>query len=174
MDLNRLLQTDVRDFITTNENKDPHQLMLQARKWPDLPMRDIVYQIQSRKKAKKKLPSWYINEQIIFPREEYLQQSSSEITARFKSNLIEGQKLVDLTGGTGVDTEQFADKFDEVAYNEPNPELLELAEHNFHVLGRKNVTFSNLDCDSFLVRFEGQVDWFYADPLQKGLRSKGF
>jgi len=52
-------------------------------------------------------------------------------------------RLVDLTGGLGVDSWAFAQVFEEVLYNEMRPELAQAATHNFRELGLTNITVRN-------------------------------
>lgn len=48
-------------------------------------------------------------------------------------------KVVDLTGGLGVDSWAFSEVAGEVLYNEMNPELAAAARHNFKALGVTNI-----------------------------------
>jgi len=141
--------------------------MLQAGSWPDLPMKAIAQQIQSRKKAKRKLPQWYDTQGIVFPNTDFLEQSSSEKTAEFKANLIHGKSLADLTGGTGIDSCYFARRFKKVVYNEPGEELYNIARHNFEQLGIGNVTFFNSTAEKFIENNDGSFDWVYLDPSRR-------
>lgn len=167
MDFGRLSESDIQAFIEKHEEEDPHQLMLRAANWPELPMRAIVEQIQSRKKARRKLSKWYATPGVVFPNTGYLEQSSSEKTAEFKASIIKGKSLLDLTGGTGIDSYYFAQYFSHVVYNEPNAALAGLAEHNFRQLGVSNVSFSNLNAEDFLKEDECSFDWVYLDPSRR-------
>ena len=93
----------VRAFIQNNLLENTERLILNRARFPDLPMTEIVNQIVARRKAAKKLPTWVANAEIIFPTAVSLEQSSSETTAKFKANLIEGKTVADLTGGFGID-----------------------------------------------------------------------
>ncbi len=167
MNLIRLTKSDIQNFIKEHEEDDPHQLMLASSRWPDLPIKSIVAQIQSRRKAKKKLPKWYNTSGIIFPQSIYLEQSSSEKTAEFKAAQIIGKSLLDLTGGTGVDCSFFAANFDRVVYNESNEELLDIARHNFNQLGIENVSFIHSEAEEFLRDNKETFDWVYIDPSRR-------
>ena len=41
-----------------------------------------------------------------------VEQSSSEVTAKFKANLVKGETLIDLTGGMGVDVAYMSKNLD--------------------------------------------------------------
>ena len=128
-------------FIKTHLNDEVTSLLLQANKYPNLNIPDLVWQIKARQKAKTKLPEWFENEDIIFPKMLSVEQSSSEITAKFKANLVQGETLIDLTGGMGVDMAYMSKNFKKAIYIERIPELLAITEYNFKVLGIENVEF---------------------------------
>ena len=167
MDINILDTPEVRSFIHQHQDDEVGELILKSDRWPDLPIKSIAQQIQSRKKAKKKLPSWYANDKVIFPPSDLLEQASSEATARFKSSIIGGKHLLDLTGGTAVDSFYLSGNFEKVTIVEPNPELIELAQHNFGVFGLPNVVFVNSKAEDFLNETDEQFDVVYIDPSRR-------
>jgi len=154
------------DFIKDHINDDPAEIMLQSRKFPELPMRDIVVQIASRQKAKNKLPEWFGNYDLILPPKQNLEQASSEITAKFKARFVEGDSLIDLTGGTGVDTFYLSQKMRSTVYVEPNEELCAVSKHNFEVLGA-NIKVQNSTAEDILNHNLVQADWIFIDPSRR-------
>ena len=68
-------------FITEHENSDVFELSLQASKYPDVDMPLAVAQINGRKRVKTKIPTFYRNNQMLYPPQLSLEQASSEITA---------------------------------------------------------------------------------------------
>tara|TARA_R110001599_G_scaffold184627_3_gene378419 strand:+ start:60779 stop:61960 length:1182 start_codon:yes stop_codon:yes gene_type:complete len=154
------------DFIKDHINDDPAEIMLQSRKFPELPMRDIVVQIASRQKAKDKLPEWFGNYDLILPPKQNLEQASSEISAKFKARFVEGDSLVDLTGGTGVDTFYLSRKMRSTVYVEPNEELCGASKHNFEVLG-VNIEVQNSTAEDMLNQNTVQSDWIFIDPSRR-------
>lgn len=154
------------DFIKDHINDDPAEIMLQSRKFPELPMRYIVIQIASRQRAKDKLPDWFANYDLIFPPKQNLEQASSEITAKFKARFIDGGSLLDLTGGTGVDTFYLSGKMRSSVYVEPNEELCEVAKHNFEILGA-NIQIKNSTAEDVLMHYSDQSDWIFIDPSRR-------
>src|SRR5687768_11615180 len=117
-------------YITDNAFGDPARLMLQAGRHPDLPVPLLVQQIQARQKARFKLPTWYEHPQIRYPANLSVEQASSEKTAAYKAGLVEGDTLVDLTGGFGIDSFFFARRFRTVLYVERQAELARVAAYN--------------------------------------------
>ena len=154
------------DFIKDHINDDPAEIMLKSRKFPELPMRDIVVQIASRQKAKDKLPEWFGNYELILPPKQNLEQASSEITAKFKARFVEGDSLVDLTGGTGVDTCYLSRKMGSTVYVEPSEELCAVSKHNFEVLGA-NIEVQNSTAEDILNHNLVQSDWIFIDPSRR-------
>ena len=55
-------------------------------------MAELVEQIEAKIKIRKKLPTWYKNDKIIYPNKLNLEQSSSEKTAKYKSSIVKGKK----------------------------------------------------------------------------------
>ena len=138
-----------RQFIESHLKDDVRQLALS--KFPDdIDKTLILNQIEARQILSKKVPSWASNPDLLFPRHLSLEQSSSELTAKYKASLVEnGNVFVDLTGGLGIDSYFLSEKFKTSYYVENQKELCDLAEHNFTVLGRK-ITVINSDAESFL------------------------
>lgn len=163
-----LSRPEVQQFIRDHENHDPFQLILQAKKYPDLPIKAIAAQIRARQKAKTKLPAWYHTPGIIFPSILALEQCSSEATARYKSSLIAGKRLVDLTGGAGVDTYYMSRHFDQTDYIEQNETLTAVTRHNFQILQAHNMHVHTTQAETFLQNLSQQVDCIYVDPARRG------
>ena len=99
-----------QQFIIDHEYDDALQLTLQTSKYPLINMPLAIRQIIGRQKIKNKVPSFYQNIDILYPLQLSLEQSSSELTASYKSSLCEGSTLIDLTGGFGVDAYYFAQR----------------------------------------------------------------
>lgn len=124
----------LRDFIQQHLNDDTAELLLAARKYPDIDVPFAVEQIEARKRLKGKLPEWYENVELIVGGKVPAEQCSSEVTARFKRHIIEGESLCDMTGGMGVDFWYMSEGMKQAIYTERNETLCEIAKHNFEVL----------------------------------------
>jgi precorrin-6B methylase 2 len=162
-----MLSETLKKFIAQHLNDDTSRLLLDAKKYPEVNVREAVEQIMARQKAKIKLTTWVQNEAVVFPSGISVEQSSSEATAQLKASFMSGHRLIDLTGGMGVDTWAMAQVFEEVIYLERSEKLCQLAEHNFQVLGYKNIHVFNQDSVDFLQNNTTQSDWIYLDPARR-------
>lgn len=155
------------NFINEHEGDDVRKLALQAKKYSDVDMPFAIEQIAGRQIAKHKIPSWYANKDILYPKHLSMEQCSSEFTALYKANLTEGGVLLDLTGGFGVDFSFLASKFSDAIYVERNEELTILAQHNFSVLGLRNTQIVNEDGVLFIENYKGIADTIFIDPARR-------
>ncbi|MEP2773621.1 MAG: RsmD family RNA methyltransferase [Fulvivirga sp.] len=165
--IEKLLANEVQQFILDNEHTDPFELSLKHKSLFGLPTQVIADQITARKKAKSKLPEWYHTKGVIYPPLLSMEQCSSEKTAIHKSKTISGSSLIDLTGGTGVDTFYLSKVFKKVTYVERNEELCEIARHNFNVLGAANITVVHADSEEFIKSYDKKADAIFIDPARR-------
>lgn len=164
--LKRLNNQEIREFIRENRNLSPAEFMLKYSSRKELPLKDIAEQIECTLKAEKKLPE--LSKSGLIYKKISLEQASSEITAKYKSSRIKGKRLIDLTGGLGIDSIYFSNSFNEVVYCEMNNELAEIADNNFKVLGINNITVKKEDGIKVLKEFDrNYFDWIYADPSRR-------
>lgn len=159
------LSDELKAFIITHEADDVHSLALQAKQYPDIDMEMAIRQITGRKIAKEKIPSWYANDNIIYPKHLSMEQCSSEQTALFKASLCGGESMADLTGGLGVDCFFLAHGFNNAVYVEQQSELAEIAVHNFKILGQ-DIKVVNEDAVSYLSSMP-PVNLIYIDPARR-------
>lgn len=163
--------TDTEQFITNHANDDVQKLALQASRYPAIDMAYAVRQIAARQKIKHKIPHFYHHIAIRYPIQLSLEQSSSEITAAYKSEVCKGDRFVDLTGGFGVDCSFMSQKFKQATYVERNAELCELAKHNFEVLGLRNIIIENSNAIAYLNKMEA-VNVIFIDPARRSSTGK--
>nr|MCU0326296.1 RsmD family RNA methyltransferase [Spirosomataceae bacterium] len=159
--IEQLKEVDIQTFILKNPlklNSDDLRL--------------VIEQINARQKAKNKNPTWNKNPEIVFPPALSVEQSSSEITSNYKASLVSGKTLIDLTGGMGIDTLAFANRFEKVIYVEQKNELFEIAKYNFEKLGIQNVSFINEDSVQYLAKAKETFDWIYLDPARRDQSQK--
>ncbi|SIQ57958.1 class I SAM-dependent methyltransferase [Pontibacter lucknowensis] len=156
-----------KDYMRQHQHRNPAELMLQASRYPQLPVAELVKQIQARQKAIDKLPTWVAYPDVVFPTAVSVEQTSSEATAAFKASLIKGKLLVDLTGGFGVDSFFFSKQIKQVVHVEQNSELSEIASYNFKLLGATNIDAVNSSAEDFLQQFTGKADVLYLDPARR-------
>jgi 16S rRNA G966 N2-methylase RsmD len=125
----------------------------------------IANQIKGRKKIQEKVPQWNMLP-LIYPPSVSMEQCSSKKTALYKSKLVEGESLADLTGGFGVDTFFMSKSFKKTIYCELNKELFEIVNYNFNKLNCKIETHHN-DGISFLEQLNENLDCIYLDPSRR-------
>ncbi|HLW63130.1 MAG TPA: RsmD family RNA methyltransferase [Flavobacterium sp.] len=165
--MKRELSAEIQNFISSQLNKNINELALMKNPFPEYDWKWIINQIHARKKAEKKLPSWFANNQIIFPSTLSVEQTSSEILANYKAMLISGETLIDLTGGFGVDAFYFAKRFKKVLHCEFQQDLSEIVRHNFHLLKVDNIETIFGDSVLFLQQTQEKFDWIYMDPARR-------
>lgn len=170
--MNRLLLNNgVQEFINGHLNSDITTLALKGTSFPKVDAKDIIEQIEAKKKCEKKLPTWYNSQSIYYPNKLNIEQTSSEITAQYKASLIVGDSIIDLTGGFGVDCYYFSKRFKGVTHCEIDSFLSKIVAHNYSVLGN-TINTINGDGLQFLRQNDTTYDWIYLDPSRRH-ESKG-
>jgi len=162
-----LLVVEIQEFIDSNLNADIARLALQKSKFPNSDWTSILNQIAAKQKAKIKLPTWFNASGIYYPGKISIEQTSSEKTAEYKSKLVSGNRLIDLTGGFGVDDFYFAKNINQLIHCEINTELSEIVVHNLEQLGIENIQCIAGDSSEILKNLNQQFDWIYIDPSRR-------
>jgi 16S rRNA G966 N2-methylase RsmD len=162
-----LLEKQVQGFIHKNLNANIAKLLFKGSPFEHISIQELVGQIEAKKRAESKLPTWFKTPKIYYPDKLNIEQSSSEITAHYKTNIISGMSIIDISGGFGVDTYYFSKKFKEVTHCEINERLSSIANHNFKMLGTENIISISDEGISFLKNAGKQFDWIYADPSRR-------
>ena len=167
MHFNTLLQPEVQDFIREKTGENVSKLAFLKNPFPSIEYAAILNQIECRTKCQKKLTTWFDSHNIIFPQKISIEQTSSETTARYKSELVSGNTLIDLTGGFGVDDYYFSKVMKQVIHCEINEELSQIVAHNFKSLEVENVACIYGDSHETLKNLNQQFDWIYIDPSRR-------
>jgi len=162
-----ILTQVVQDFINQNISANITQLALQKNPFPETNWTLILQQIAAKQKAITKLPSWFKTPNIYYPSKVSVEQTSSEKTARYKSDLISGKNLIDLSGGFGVDDFYFAQRFLNVTHCEIDIDLSKIVQHNFEQLGVSNIECISGDSEVTLTNLNKSFDWLYIDPSRR-------
>ena len=157
---------ELRDFIHEHINDDTAELLLAARKYPDIDVPFVVEQIEARRRLKGKLPEWYENKDIIMGGRVPAEQCSSEQTARYKQSIVKGESLCDMTGGMGVDFWYMSEGMERAIYTERNEELCSIAKHNFQVLQTLRPEYV-IRCGDGRELPIPSVDIIYLDPARR-------
>jgi hypothetical protein len=175
--LDRIASPEVQQYIWDHEHDDVQALILKNKTILGVPSSIIADQISGRRKAKEKIPTFY-NSTVIYPPGIKLEQSSSEETATFKAKIFMRalpicKRLIDLTGGFGVDSFFLSKIFKAVQYVEPNRELLEMVKWNHNSLGAFNISHTNNSAEDFLSADE-EATAIYIDPSRRNELKKVF
>ncbi len=157
----------MQDFIRKNFKADVSKIAFKGSPFKDISTRELAEQLSGRRKAEKKLPTWFKTERIVFPPSVNLEQTSSETTAAYKASLVSGKNLADLTGGFGVDAYFFSKKVENVRHFELNDSLSQIVAHNLKVLEAQNIEVKSGDGLSFLAQTALEFDWLYLDPSRR-------
>lgn len=161
-----LLNLKVQKFISENIDNDIKKLALSKNPFPHIDWKLILNQIESKKKSKSKLPTWFNSNDILYPKTISIEQTSSETAASYKSKLVNGKTLVDASGGFGIDSYYFSNSINKVYHCELNNELSEIVNHNFTVLKKNNIQCINMNSTEF-IQNEINFDWIYVDPSRR-------
>jgi hypothetical protein len=167
-----MLDLDLKDFIIDHLSDDLTKLALKKHLFRNIDFDYAFNQINARQKAKQKLPSFYNNIDLIFPESVSIEQSSSELTAKYKSTIIKYETSIDLTGGFGIDSFYFAQNSIKHLFIENNSELLNTVRYNFNLLNIKNMEFINYDAIDILKNLKSKVDLIYIDPSRRSEKGK--
>ena len=160
-----ILNKEVQNYINANLETDLHSLLLKKSPFSEVSMQEMVQQIKGKKVAHRKFP-FLLKENIVFPPNLNLEQASSQSTAEFKAENLNGKKFLDLTCGFGIDAYFLSQNFGEITLVEKNPELLDLVKHNWKILN-KTATFVNENLEHFLAKNSERFDVIYLDPARR-------
>ena len=160
-----ILNKEVQNYINANLETDLHSLLLKKSPFSEVSMQEMVQQIKGKKVAHRKFP-FLLKENIVFPPNLNLEQASSQSTAEFKAENLNGKKFLDLTCGFGIDAYFLSQNFGEITLVEKNPELLDVVKHNWKILN-KTATFVNENLEHFLAKNSERFDVIYLDPARR-------
>ena len=160
-----ILNKEVQNYINANLETDLQSLLLKKSPFSEVSMQEMVQQIKGKKVAHRKFP-FLLKENIVFPPNLNLEQASSQSTAEFKAENLNGKKFLDLTCGFGIDAYFLSQNFGEITLVEKNPELLDLVKHNWKILN-KTATFVNENLEHFLAKNSESFDVIYLDPARR-------
>jgi len=162
-----ILNTDIQDFISSHLDSNSSEILLKKNTFSSVSTLEIVEQIEAKVKCEKKLPTWFNTEHIYYPNKLNIEQTSSEITANHKAHLIQGKRIMDVTGGFGVDAFYFSKHFETVIHCELDANLSEIVTHNYKQLQVLNIKTLGIDGLDYLKKSDVTFDWMYIDPSRR-------
>ena len=163
----KLTQYNIQGFINQNLNSDISNIILKGSPFENITILELANQIEAKRKSKLKLPTWFTAENIYYPPKISIEQTSSEITAEYKSKLISGNSIVDITGGFGVDCFYFSKQFNKVTHCEINQELSEIVSYNYKQLKINNINTISASGIDYLKQSDTNFDVIYIDPSRR-------
>lgn len=143
---NNLLKFDLQSFLT--EYRGYNALKLK-KIFPGI-YKLLAAQLALYDKATKKLPLM-ANNLCYFTAKSY-EQASSEALANYKASMVQGDLLIDLTGGLGADDIAFSGNFKKIISVDKDIELNILAQVNFSKLRINNVQRITSSAEEFITR----------------------
>ena len=160
------------EYITLHRTEDVRGLALQ-RAPEGVDLHWALQQIEGWQTATRKLPTWAQTEGVWFPPRLSMEQCSSELTALYKCQLVERliapeerHRMVDLTGGFGIDFSYLGQLFREAVYAERLPHLCEIARHNLPLLSLPHAEVAEGESEALLSR-TGGYSLVFADPARR-------
>tara|TARA_B100001146_G_scaffold225081_1_gene246345 strand:- start:3792 stop:4970 length:1179 start_codon:yes stop_codon:yes gene_type:complete len=162
-----ILKPGVQEFIRIKKSTDIMSVLLKKQYFEGVDNKELAEQIAAREKCQKKLPTWFNSKEIYYPNKLNIEQTSSETTAKYKSDLVSGKSLIDLTGGFGVDSFYFSNSFEKIIHCEIDQELSKIVAHNYLKLQKKNVETINADGIEHLQKSTEKFDCIYLDPSRR-------
>lgn len=152
------------NLIDQNKQLSIDRILFLAHK-KDLDGIFIANQIKGRIKCAQKIPDW-LNQNLIFPNSISMEQCSSQKAAIYKSELVKGKTLADLTGGFGVDAYFLSKSFNKTSYCETNKKLHDIVNHNFKSL-KSTIETHAINGIDFLKKHNTKFDCIYLDPSRR-------
>ena len=162
-----ILKQKTQQFITDNLKSDITKLILKGSPFKEITIQELANQIVAKQKSDLKLPTWFSAKNIYYPAKISIEQTSSEITANYKSKIIIGNSIIDITGGLGVDCFYFSKQFKKVTHCEINKDLSAIVKHNYQQLNIDNIKTFSGDGVDFLKNNKDIFDCIYIDPSRR-------
>ena len=164
-----ILTPEVQRYLKEHEHVAPTAVALQKSPFPAVSPAELAQQLDGRQRSRKKLPLWYGTPGIYYPVKLAVEQSSSQATATHKATFIAvGSRVIDLTGGFGVDTVCLAQRAKAVTHCETDASLSRISGHNAAVMGAVNTEFIAGDGIGYLRNLpDNTFDIAYIDPSRR-------
>ena len=159
---------EVQQWLRDHSHEASAALSLQKSPFPEGPTSaQLAQQVAGWQKAKGKLPTYAQTPGIAYPPSLSMEQCSSEDTARWKAQRLQGNTIADLTAGFGVDAFFLGENFEHLHLVEQNPLLAQLAQHNLGLLRSQPFTVHHGTSEAFLDSLPSRLDWIYLDPARR-------
>lgn len=166
------LTPDDKDWIRAHIESTPAQLYLKHH--GDARLTWLSEQVECRRKAFEKLSGWPVSEDFIFPNPLAVEQSTSIAIASIHASLIEnGERVLDMTCGLGIDAMHLAKRASCVTAIDIKPENAEAAELNARSANLDNkLQIICGDSVEFLRSTDQKFTTIFIDPSRRDASGK--
>ncbi|BAO55913.1 THUMP-like domain-containing protein [Nonlabens marinus] len=161
----KVLQPQVREYLMEHLHESPAGFILKSHPF-EIEVKDLTQQLIGLQKARYKFPLLFEHREILFPPKVNLEQTSSASTAAYKAQITQGNSMIDLTGGLGVDVIAFAKAYSQTTHVERDKSLQEITAHNLSALQLPTKSVCE-DGIAFLRNTDQSFDLIYLDPSRK-------
>ena len=151
-----------RRFVQDNVRSDIRELALKLPSDVSFDPKIALQLIDCYSRASSKIPTW--SENLLAMDRRSLEQSSSERVARYRASILSGDRLLDLTGGLGVDDTYLSSSFSEVESLDSDLNVVEMASYNDGVLEIENITRNCDDAENWASYKIDNSTTVYVDP----------
>lgn len=167
---NDIFSNEFFSFISNFADTNPLELRLKMHgKEPDFDINDAICQIECRRKCRKKLSRFIQNEHFLFPSAIAAEQASHQAVGAYHAELISnGDNVLDMTAGLGIDSLSMSIKAASVKSCELDPHKAEILAHNSLALGCNNIEVITGDSVEFLKNSQDSYDVVFIDPARRG------
>ncbi|WP_373776762.1 THUMP-like domain-containing protein [Porphyromonas loveana] len=149
----------------------PDRILLGSNNIPQPYRAAVAIQVELWPRLRTKLPHWADNRSLYVPSRLTLEQCSGSLAASYKRRFVcEGSKIVDLTGGLGVDFLSFMESASHGLYIEQNEATAAAARHNIPCLLQqgKQAEILTGDFAQYLPMIkEYRPDCIFVDPARR-------
>ncbi len=165
-------QFDLGQFLTENKHLSAEKYLLSSKDNTKELNSLLAQQLNIYLKAKDKIPTFVSNHCWLTTKS--YEQASSESSALFKSNLFSGEKMLDLSGGLGVDDWAFSKRFKQVISVDPDDLLNTLVKENNKRLHINTIERITSTAEDFLRNTSERFDLIYLDADRRTDSGKAF
>lgn len=163
-----LLNPEIQNYLKSQIQKDIRSFSLTKSPFERVTSAELSQQLKGLQIAQSKFPFYFEAKNIYYPPSINLEQASSWATAQYKANIVNGNSLIDLTAGMGIDSYGFAQKFKKITALERNSDLVEIAKYNYQSLNQTNLNYQATNFETyFQVNPTSKWDVIYLDPSRR-------
>lgn len=163
-----LLNPEIQNYLKSQIQKDIRSFSLTKSPFERVTSAELSQQLKGLQIAQSKFPFYFEAKNIYYPPSINLEQASSWATAQYKANIVNGNSLIDLTAGMGIDSYGFAQKFKKITALERNSDLVEIAKYNYQSLNQANLNYQATNFETYFQENPtSKWDVIYLDPSRR-------